>query len=106
VTVVGLTPDGGDKVKIRFKLFGEFREIVSQDEVIVDVSREVGLGEALRVFVRRHPELNRRILDERGVLHPCALAFLNGRNARTLEPSDPSLEEGDTVVLTPLVGGG
>jgi molybdopterin converting factor small subunit len=93
-------------VKIRFKLFGEFRELVEEDEVMVDVPLGSRLREAFRAMIRRHPKLDGRILDEEGSLHTCALAFLNGRNTRTLEQSNPLLDEGDTVVLTSFVGGG
>jgi molybdopterin converting factor small subunit len=93
-------------VKIHFKLFGGFRDLVDRDGVVVDVPLGVGLHEGLEILIRSHPELEGRILDEAKSLQSCALAFLNGRNIRTLEESNPRLNDGDTVVLTPLLGGG
>ena len=93
-------------MKIRFKLFGEFREITKLDELIVDVPQGGGLRSALRALVRSHPGLRGRILDETGGLGRNAVAFLNRCNTRTLGTLDPPLKEGDTVVLTRLVGGG
>lgn len=93
-------------MKIQFRLFGEFREIVGQDEVILDVALRAGLRAAFRVLVRSHPALDGRILDATGLLAGNAVAFLNGRNIRTLGQLDPPLKEGDTVVLTRLFGGG
>ena len=93
-------------MKIRFKLFGEFKELVERDDLVVDVAPGKGLNEAIEVLIRHHSELDGRILDETKSLHSHALAFVNGQNTRAVEQSNPPLKEGDTVVLTPLVGGG
>jgi len=91
---------------IRFKLFGQFRELADRDEFEVDVAPGEGLLEALNILVRSHPELEGRVLDETGFLNPYTVAFLNGRNTRALGQSDLSLREGDAVILIPTVGGG
>jgi len=93
-------------MKVRFRLFGEFKELVDQDEIGIAITLGVGLQEALRDLAAKYPRLDGKLLDGQGLLQPRLLVFLNGRNIRTLEPSDLPLKEGDTVVLAPLVGGG
>jgi MoaD family protein len=87
-------------------LFGQFRDLVDRNEVEVEVAPGDGLREALSTLAGSHPELDGRILDEEGSLNPYAVVFLNGQNTRALEQSNPSLEEGDVVILIPSVGGG
>lgn len=93
-------------MRISIKLFGQFRDLVDRNEVEVDVASGEGVREALSTLVGSHPELEGRILDEEGSLDPYAVVFLNGRNTRALEESNPSLGEGDVVILIPSGGGG
>lgn len=93
-------------MRINIKLFGQFRDLVDRNQVEVDVSQGEGVLEALSALVGSHPELEGRVLDEEGYLNPYAVVFLNGRNTRALEQSNPSLKEGDVMILIPSVGGG
>lgn len=94
------------RLRIRFKFFGQFRELVGQGEVGVDVTPGAGLQEALKELIGRYPLLEGKILDTDGRLGPHAIAFVNGCNTRTMRQPSPALVDGDTVLLTQAIAGG
>jgi molybdopterin synthase sulfur carrier subunit len=64
------------------------------------------LGSALDDLATRHPQLERRLRDERGQLRPHVLLFVDGIGVRGGTPMETPVMEGAEVFVAPAVSGG
>lgn len=72
----------------------------------VDVADHAALGGLLDELATRHPALERRLRDERGVLRRHVNFYLDGEECRGLDGADTALSEGAEVRVVPSVAGG
>lgn len=61
---------------------------------------------ALRSLEAIQPGMSRKVLDDRGILRPHILVFVNGTEVRELEGLRTPLYQGQTVLIVPAVSGG
>jgi molybdopterin synthase sulfur carrier subunit len=64
------------------------------------------LREVLDDLALRLPVLERRLRDERGVLRPHVLVYVDGVSVRGAADQDTSLRDGAEVFIAPAVSGG
>ena len=61
--------------------------------------------EVLDDLVERHPALADQILANGGIA-PFVNVYLGGEDVRTLDGTDTTVREGDTIILLPAMAGG
>ena len=64
------------------------------------------LRDLLDDLARRHPVLERRLRDERGLLRPHVIVFVDGVMVRGAAGLDTPVREGTSVFVAPAVSGG
>ncbi len=64
------------------------------------------LGAVLDDLASRHPQLERRLRDERGRLRPHVLLFVDGVGVRGGAPMETQVPDGAEVFVAPAVSGG
>ncbi|MFB8762838.1 MoaD/ThiS family protein [Nocardiopsis alba] len=74
--------------------------------VPVEVDGPVALRGVLDALVARHPGLDRRIRDERGLLRRYVNVFVDEDECRTIGGLDAPVHDGADVRLLPSVAGG
>ncbi|RLG46155.1 MAG: molybdopterin synthase sulfur carrier subunit [Thermoproteota archaeon] len=83
-------------MRVRFRLFMAFREVVGSEEVELSLPDGATVGEALEALKREYPGLAPKLSPGRYILM---------RGGRWPRDSDP-LSDGDVLSLFPPVGGG
>jgi sulfur-carrier protein len=91
-------------MKVRFKLFANFREAVRQKEVEVATGGQT-VGEAVRSLVTLHPQLEPLVYQD-GRLKQYVNVLLNGQTVKGDLVSSTPVKEGDEIALFPPVSGG
>jgi len=76
---------------------GGAREVAVEGNTVRDV---------LDDLARRLPVLERRLRDERGMLRPHVLVFVDGVMVRAAADLDTPVRDGTEVVVAPAVSGG
>jgi molybdopterin synthase sulfur carrier subunit len=64
------------------------------------------VGDVLDDLARRMPMLERRIRDERGLLRPHVLVFVDGVMVRSQDDMNTPVRDGTEVHVAPAVSGG
>lgn len=92
-------------MKVKVRLFGEFREAVGKETVELELPAEADCEAALRELVRGKPKLS-DLLFSKGGLRDHLHVFLNGENVNHREGLKTRLSEGDVLTFfTPISGG-
>lgn len=87
---------------VKVRLFGEFRELAGEKEILVKADRLAGVLEEL---VRRYKQLEGALL-EGGKLKKYVSIFVNNRPSWELQEMETPLKDGDTVaIFSPVAGG-
>jgi molybdopterin synthase sulfur carrier subunit len=76
---------------------GGAREVAAEGSTLRDVLDDLAV---------RLPVLERRLRDERGLLRPHVLVYVDGVGVRGAADQDTSLREGAEVFIAPAVSGG
>lgn len=92
-------------IRVQVKLFGEFREAIGKDEVVLELSAGVDCLRALRELVAQYPAVGPLLFAGETVkdhLH----VFVNGQNVNHLAGLRTPLAHGDVLTFfTPISGG-
>ena len=91
-------------MKVRFKLFANFREAVRQKEVEV-ASDGKTVSEAVRSLVTQHPQLEPMVYQD-GQVKQYVNVLLNGQTVKGDLVASTPIKEGDEIALFPPVSGG
>lgn len=91
-------------MKVKFKLFANFREAVRQKEVEVATDGKTA-GDAIRSLVAQHPPLGPLVYQD-GRLKPYVNVLLNGQTLKSDGVASTPVKEGDEIALFPPVSGG
>ncbi len=93
-------------MRVKVKLFANFREDAGQASVEIDAGTA---GELLVELSERYETLGKSILESSEpevIPRDGVTVMLNGRNIRFLDGMSTELEEGDTLAIFPPIGGG
>jgi molybdopterin converting factor small subunit len=89
------------------KFIGVFRSASGKDRLSLKFRNTVLLREAVKEIVRQLPQIKRLLIDpELEDPRPNTLMLVNGKEIGVLNGLDTVLEDGDEVVLVPVVHGG
>jgi molybdopterin synthase sulfur carrier subunit len=91
-------------MKVKVKLFANFREAAKQKEVEV-VTAGGSVGDIIRSLISRYPGLE-PLLYQDGRLKPYVNVLLNSQAVRGDQIESRKVDEGDEVALFPPVSGG
>jgi len=91
-------------LKVRVKLFAQFRHITDNSEVEIDVKGKT-VQEALSALLSSYPALAPVVMTDHEI-KPYVNLMLNGRSVKDRSGMATVLKEGDTLVLFPTMAGG
>lgn len=91
-------------MKVRFKLFANFREAARQKEVEVATDGNT-VGDAIRSLVTQYPKLEPMVYQD-GRVKQYVNVLLNGQTVKGDQVPSAPVKEGDEIALFPPVSGG
>jgi len=91
-------------MKVKFKLFANFREAVRQKEVEVPTDGKT-VSEAIRSLIAQYPQLKPMVYQD-GRLKQYVNVLLNGQTVKSDQVASTPVKEGDEIALFPPVSGG
>ena len=91
-------------MKVKFKLFANFREAARQKEVEIPVGGKT-VGDAIRALIDDHAALEPLVYQD-GRLKQYVNVLLNGQTVQHDKVSSTPVKDGDEIALFPPVSGG
>lgn len=91
-------------MKVKVKLFANFREAAKQKEVEVTTSGNY-VSDAIKALTTRYPNME-TLLFQDGKIKPYVNILHNGQSLKGEDGLKASLKEGDEIALFPPVSGG
>ena len=91
-------------MKVKVKLFANFREATRQKEVEVSVAGKT-VGDAIRSLTVQFPALEPLVYQD-GRLKQYVNVLLNGQAVRNDQVATATIKDGDEIALFPPVSGG
>ena len=91
-------------MKVKFKLFANFREAAKKKEVEIAFSGKT-VGEAIGALVATYPTLGPMIYQD-GRLKLYVNVLLNGQTVKNEQAAATAANDGDEIALFPPVSGG
>jgi molybdopterin synthase sulfur carrier subunit len=91
-------------MKIRIKYFAYFREVFQDKERDVELEKGTTVGELLRLLC--HSDEQRKEIFDGNSLKPAIVVMRNGTHIHSLNGLMTEMNDGDTLALFPLMGGG
>jgi len=90
--------------KVKVKFFAYFRELFGARELELALKDSITLAELLNKLAETPPQKNEIFQD--GRLKPQVVVMVNGSVVDKESISDVKLEDGATVAIFPMMGGG
>jgi molybdopterin synthase sulfur carrier subunit len=91
-------------MKIRFRLFANFREAAKQKDVEVNASGDT-ISDAIGALLARYPAMEPMLFQD-GKLKQYVNVLLNGQAVKNDQIASAKVKEGDEIALFPPVSGG
>jgi molybdopterin synthase sulfur carrier subunit len=92
---------------ITVKFIGALRHVSGADELALDYKDDVSIRELMSEITKEVPALTRSLMDQQlEDPRPNVLILVNGREISVLNGLETNLQNGDEVVLVPVVHGG
>lgn len=93
---------------ILVKFIGALRHVSGTSELALNCKSNVSIRELMRQITEKVPALTRSLLDQQQLEEPTpnVLILVNGREISVLNGLETTLQDGDEVVLVPVVHGG
>ncbi|KON31261.1 hypothetical protein AC478_03100 [miscellaneous Crenarchaeota group-1 archaeon SG8-32-3] len=92
---------------IAVKFVGALRHFSGASELFLHCKDCISIGEMINELVMEVPELKKGLIDQQlGDLRSNALILVNDREIGVLNSLETKLNDGDEVVLVPVVHGG
>jgi sulfur-carrier protein len=93
-------------MKITFRTFADFREIIGAREQELSLPDGETVGGLLKGLREDHPRLQEKLFDASGNIKPYILILKNGRNIESLQYLDTIIAADDVISIFPPVAGG
>jgi molybdopterin synthase sulfur carrier subunit len=91
-------------MKIRIKFFAYFRELFQGKERNIELKKGTTIMELLTLLC--HSEEQQKEIFDGNALKSTVVVMRNGTNVHSLNGLKTEVNEGDTIALFPLIGGG
>ena len=93
-------------MKITFRTFADFREIIGVREKEISLPEGETVGGLLQSLCKVHPGLRGKLFDAAAELKSYIIILKNGRNVISLQHLDTAIADGDVIAVFPPVAGG
>jgi len=93
-------------MKIMFRTFADFREIIGAREQELSLPAGETVGGLLKRLCADHPGLREKLFEADGEIKSYIIILKNGRNIASLRQLGTVIDEGDVIALFPPVAGG
>ncbi len=93
-------------MKITFRAFADFREIIGTREQELSLPEGEKVGGLLKGLLKGHPRLQEKLFDASGNVKPYIIILKNGRNIESLQNLDTIIAADDVISVFPPVAGG
>jgi MoaD family protein len=92
---------------VTVKFIGALRSISGKSKVSIKAKDSVPLSEVIKQVIEEQPKIKRALIDpELEDPRPNTLILVNGKEISVLKGLDTIVEDGDEIVLVPVVHGG
>lgn len=91
-------------MKVKIKLFANFREATKQKEVEV-APKGSAVSDAIRALIDKYPNID-ALLYQDGKMKPYVNILLNGQSLKGEDGLKAQIKDGDEIALFPPVSGG
>jgi MoaD family protein len=92
---------------ITVKFIGALRSISGKSKVSIKAKDSVPLSEVIKQVIEEQPKIKRALIDpELEDPRPNTLILVNGKEISVLKGLDTIVEDGNEIVLVPVVHGG
>jgi molybdopterin synthase sulfur carrier subunit len=91
-------------MRIRIKFFAYFRELFQGKERDVELEQGTTVGELLTLLC--HSNEQRKEIFDGNSLKSAVVVMRNGTHVHSLKGLKTEMNDGDTIALFPLIGGG
>ncbi len=92
------------RMKIRIKFFAYFRELFQDKERDIELEKETTVGGLLTLLC--HSDEQRKEIFDGNFLKSAVVVMRNGTHIHSLNGLMTEMNDGDTIALFPLIGGG
>jgi len=92
---------------ITVKFIGVFRSISGKSKLSIKTEDAIPLSEVIRQIIEEQPKIKKALIDsELEDPRPNTLILVNGKEISVLNGLDTIIENGDEIILVPVVHGG
>jgi molybdopterin synthase sulfur carrier subunit len=92
---------------VNVNFIGAFRTISGRNKIAIKIKGTTSLREVIKKTVEKVPVLKRALIDpELEDPRPHALILVNGKEISVLNGLETLVEDGDEIVLVPVIHGG
>jgi MoaD family protein len=92
---------------ITVKFIGALRSISGKSKISIRAKDPVSLSEVIKQVIEEQPKIKRALIDpELEDPRPNTLILVNGKEISVLKGLDTIVENGDEIILVPVVHGG
>ncbi|MCD1294834.1 molybdopterin synthase sulfur carrier subunit [Methanocella sp. CWC-04] len=91
-------------VKIKIKLFANFREVTRKKDIEIDVAGDT-IRDVISSLISEYPGLGPLMLQD-GEIKPYVNVLLNGKDVKSGKGMAAQIKEGDELAIFPPVSGG
>lgn len=94
---------------VRVKFFANVRQLMGKEEVVLDLdpSKRYTLKDILLEVMRaENKDLSTVLLEVKGESRGAVRVVVNGKEIRSLDGSEATIQNGDCITVFPLLAGG
>jgi molybdopterin synthase sulfur carrier subunit len=93
-------------MRITFRTFADFREIIGVNEKEISLPEGETVGGLLKGLCKVHSGLQGKLFNAAAELKPYVIILKNGRNVASLQHLDTVISDQDVIAIFPPVAGG
>ncbi len=93
-------------MNVRVRFYGMVHDEVGTREWVLELIEGSTVNDLLSILVERHPSLSNLVYDYEGVFRKYLEVAVNQTDIIGLNGLETALNEGDTVLIMPPIGGG
>lgn len=92
---------------ITVKFLGSFRSFSEKEKITLEIKGRIMLKDIVKELIKKSPKLKKVLIDpELKDPRPNALILVNGKEISILKGLETMLNEGDEILLIPVIHGG
>lgn len=93
-------------MNVRVRFYGMAYDEIGTRELSLELADRSTVDDLLSIIVKQYPDLNNLVYDEEGVFREYLEVAVNKTDIIGLDGLETALNDGDTVLIMPPIGGG